>query len=623
MTFKRFLYYLVFFTGVTFVRIGSAQPNLVPNPGFESIHFYPDTTFNPGIFDSCHFVQGVTWHFKEWKDIPQTTALWTFNECSYYDYGRLPNTVYGYQETHSGKTMIGIGTYYHNSLTPQITNPLYRYRFRNFPNVKLNKTLKKNKTYCAEIFINSSDTNKYSCNNFGFYFSQEDPTVLFNDSMDIKLALQQVIPQIRNNPLTNPLFSKTEWMRIHGSFLAQGNESYVSIGNFDLQEECVSNIYPENITPSNTGYFLDDISVIELRALASDKDTIELCLGGSVNVAAYNSYANIMWSTGQTGYQITLSSPGLYWVSGQNECGAVTDTFFVKTVPPENYLLNLGNNLQACEKIDTTLVNTNPFLNTIIWNFNDTAQNFRITQPGTYIVSAPSPCGLKLDTIIVQVFPLPDNFLLKDTVVCLGKTLKLMPNMAFKNYYWFNADTLNHVIITQNGNYTLSVTDFYGCTNTDTASVFFEQVINKILFDTAVYNYNLPIDINIPDGFLIEKILFNNSPVPSFSSAGIYDVFLRDNENCLIKNTVEIKLISPKLLMPSVVKSSNDFFVYGVKQLDTFQIFDAAGRLIINEQNFKSEKLTPLSSGLYLIYCEYENENGKIISEKRKLIVCE
>lgn len=52
------------------------------------------------------------------------------------------------------------------------------------------------------------------------------------------------------------------------------------------------------------------------------------CKGSPVEMLAYNNPDNdsYLWNTGQTGYSIMASEPGLYWVTAFNECGQITDT---------------------------------------------------------------------------------------------------------------------------------------------------------------------------------------------------------------------------------------------------------------------------------------------------------
>ena len=76
------------------------------------------------------------------------------------------------------------------------------------------------------------------------------------------LAVQ---PQINNNPITNPLESIINWIQIQDSFIANGGEKFITIGNFkDNANTSISTTggrYPYAL------YYLDDVFVVEARTL--------------------------------------------------------------------------------------------------------------------------------------------------------------------------------------------------------------------------------------------------------------------------------------------------------------------------------------------------------------------
>jgi hypothetical protein len=52
--------------------------------------------------------------------------------------------------------------------------------------------------------------------------------------------------------------------------------------------------------------------------------------GESITLEAYWEYVNNEWSTGSTGYEITVTEPGFYWVHMYNQCGELWDTIQVR-----------------------------------------------------------------------------------------------------------------------------------------------------------------------------------------------------------------------------------------------------------------------------------------------------
>lgn len=64
-------------------------------------------------------------------------------------------------------------------------------------------------------------------------------------------------------------------------------------------------------------------------------DTIKICQGSSIVLSPGGNYSSYLWSTGETGSSISVSSPGLYWLTVTNEGDCeYTDSAVVSYKPP-------------------------------------------------------------------------------------------------------------------------------------------------------------------------------------------------------------------------------------------------------------------------------------------------
>jgi hypothetical protein len=181
-----------------------AQVNLVPNPSFEVHSFCPQDAgtleyatgwFNPNVatpdlFDTC-FNFSTAW--SEFMDVPQNYA--------------------GNQTPIHGSSYAGLIAYYDSLFV-----------YREYLEAKLISSLMANQKYFISFYVNLSDSSQQSVDMFGCYFS--------NDSVESQDALPlSYIPQV-NNLTFSYLADKQNWMKISGTYIAQGNENFLTIGNF-------------------------------------------------------------------------------------------------------------------------------------------------------------------------------------------------------------------------------------------------------------------------------------------------------------------------------------------------------------------------------------------------------
>jgi gliding motility-associated-like protein len=215
------------------------QTNLVPNPSFED-------TLN------CPFLPGHIELAPPWTD-PTNASSDLISECNNSLNGLVgvPNNIEGFQFAHSGAAYAGFGTY------SQGTN------YREYIQVKLNSQLKSGKNYLVTFYVSLADTQTVACNNLGLYFSDSPISGPLG-------SILSVTPQITNDPTSNPLTGKTNWTKISGVYTSNGNENYITIGNFlsDLSSD-TTYVGGGGIGLDASYYYIDDVSII-----CSDCDTL-------------------------------------------------------------------------------------------------------------------------------------------------------------------------------------------------------------------------------------------------------------------------------------------------------------------------------------------------------------
>jgi outer membrane protein OmpA-like peptidoglycan-associated protein len=155
--------------------------------------------------------------------------------------------IYGGEQAQDGQNFAGVWVYSQGNKIP-----------RTYITAKLNAPMKKGQAYCVKFYVSLGDNSKFATNNIAANFSKKDISIA-----DKKSIIDQ--PHVRD--VKNRVFSGTySWERVCGTYIAEGGERFITIGNFNMTEETkVDKVKkdPSNKSPQVGGayYFIDNISV--------------------------------------------------------------------------------------------------------------------------------------------------------------------------------------------------------------------------------------------------------------------------------------------------------------------------------------------------------------------------
>ncbi|MFN7014173.1 MAG: proprotein convertase P-domain-containing protein, partial [Bacteroidia bacterium] len=245
------------------------------------------------------------------------------------------------------------------------------------------------------------------------------------------------------------------------------------------------------------------------------------CQGDSVTLVANSGYANYSWSNGVTGTNtITVNQGGNYTVTLGNSpsCQATSSAITVTVNTPLVPVIS-ANNTSICSGSSATISVTNGSFSSYSWN-GTTGNNSSITvnQAGTYSVSTTdnNGCNATSNSITITV-----NTPTTPTISQNGNVLTSSPASSYQ--WYFNGSpisgaTSQSYTATQNGSYTVEITDSNGCTalsnpvNVITFGI--EEAENKIAFtifpNPTSNNFNIePENGNIIYSITISSITGN------------------------------------------------------------------------------------------------------------------
>lgn len=207
--------------------LAEAQINLVPNPSFED-------TINCPPFLGSMLVQN-------WSSFRNSSDY--FNGCSLTS-TNVPNTTFGYQFAHSGTAFCGVITYLRGS-SPNTNN------YREFIGAPLLSPLQIGIRYYFSFYAVSAQNNAigFFSNNIGLRF-------LTNQYNNLNPAPVDNFSHVKLDSL---LTDTVNWHKISGSFIADSNYQYVSIGNFYDYLNTDTLVYTP--FPQTAYCYIDDVCV--------------------------------------------------------------------------------------------------------------------------------------------------------------------------------------------------------------------------------------------------------------------------------------------------------------------------------------------------------------------------
>ncbi len=204
------------------------------------------------------------------------------------------------------------------------------------------------------------------------------------------------------------------------------------------------------------------------------------------NAVFNNPSAQITWSNGANGPSMTTPLKGQYSVKATvGKCSA-TDFFDFDYFPRE---LKLGPDLEFCDVIDTLIQAPATDFQSVVWNDEVPAQNFRLRDNGLLKIAVITKNGcLERDSLMVRLYQSPLLNLGPDTSLCLSENPVLDAGFGMRSYKWNNGKTSQKITAYDSGLYAVEIVSTNGCRSID--SIWINK--RKDL---------LPSDIYMPNAF--------------------------------------------------------------------------------------------------------------------------
>lgn len=239
--------FLLAFSFLFLTLIVKGQVNHVVNGGFEqldscSIYMQNNTIWNYVPISLC----------ERWDTLKNGGGGGlVMHECfNPNPSSGVPYNLYGggYQKPRTGNAY---SYFIFFKLTP---NPAVNWR--NYIQQKMLHKLIAGKSYCVTYWVSLVNYVNYGVDELGAYFDDG------NIQSIAPLKEAPANPQVKSQ--SNVFYMDTlNWMKVQGTFIANGSEEYISLGNFRYTAATTYTALDGNWTAGLCNYFVDDVSVIE------------------------------------------------------------------------------------------------------------------------------------------------------------------------------------------------------------------------------------------------------------------------------------------------------------------------------------------------------------------------
>jgi len=251
------------------------------------------------------------------------------NTCDTSYFG-VPQGAGYYQYCRSGNGMAIAQMYVDNA------NPFMAYS-RDYLQGKLYKHTTAGKSYCVTFYVVLAELSGYAIDKIGAYIDN-GAIDGGQDSIGCASAQTSYTPQVIN---TGIISDTSNWVKIQGTFVANGTEKFITIGNFSDVFHTDTIGYHSSTSTNYAWYLVDDVSVIESTEVAHAGADVAIVAGDSVHIGTNEEGMPCTWYV--AGSSTPIGYSGGIWVKPNatttyvvemDLCGNVTRDSMKVTVWP-------------------------------------------------------------------------------------------------------------------------------------------------------------------------------------------------------------------------------------------------------------------------------------------------
>ncbi len=185
------------------------------------------------------------------------------------------------------------------------------------------------------------------------------------------------------------------------------------------------------------------------------------------------------------------------------------------------------------------------------------------------------------------VHPLPEIVMDDTYLFCLGSNIQIDAPSGFVSYQWSTGETTQDIIVTTPGDYTVTVTDNNGCTNSKTVTVNTSDA--AVIENVEIVDFNgnnnqiTVVATGIGDyEYSLDGMNYQDSNVFSGLYPGTYTVYVSDKNGCGVTSQIVDLLGAPRFFTPNGDGANEYWHVINItkKPSSVVRIYDRYGKLL-------------------------------------------
>lgn len=333
----------------------------------------------------------------------------------------------------------------------------------------------------------------------------------------------------------------------------------------------------------------------------------------------YDAAGNVLPLTtplvhGQT-YFVTQTLNGC-----ESEKLAIAVTLSQNNVPANNYRTSLCNvSIGNTMVVDLTSYQNNLIANPNNYIFTYTTQaGAPIPNPSNYTLNIGSNAiNVKVATadgcfknVVLELVlnPKPIITLPEDFDFCKGKTVTLDAGTGYTSYLWNTGATTQTISVSSPGNYSVTVTNMFGCTNTDNIQLSYSVLVEIVSVNINNNSATIALSASGNYEYSLDNSSWQDSNIFNNLGMGEYIAYVRTKSGCIIGQKPFSIFNIPNAISPNGDGINDKWKIAGLENYtgSEIHVFDRKGVLvfkqIINKKPLEWDakiKGSPIPTGNY------------------------
>lgn len=278
----------------------------------------------------------------------------------------------------------------------------------------------------------------------------------------------------------------------------------------------------------------------------------DICAGTHTTliVSGASSY---YWSTGVYSDRIVVNTQGIYSVTGTDGNGCQNTATVPVTVHPLP-TIKINGRTTICPGGNTTITATGA--STYEWNSGELTQSVTVSYAGTYTVAGTDQYGCSASkSVTITQTPVTAS-IVGNRYFCHGQSTTLTVAGDLNNtYQWFDGSTTSDITISSAGQYSVTVTNATGCSNTLTAIVNEYNIAAPTIMGTLTICSNQTTTLRASGGSSYVWDNGSTQPLITVNAAGTYTVTAMDNYGCTASSSATV-VVNPEPVVNILAQSS-------------------------------------------------------------------